>query len=179
MSKKSLHLWKTLEIFGMICLLASMIIGCLGCASIVSKSDWPVYVKSTPDQADVTITDVKEGKKIFTGKTPTTCTLSSKSGYFSGKDYTVEISKEGFESKTLQITSPLNGWYVGNLVFGGLIGILIVDPLTGAMWRLSPRDMDVTLTKKLAQAPSDQVARPVVDIKDVPSDVRDKMIRVQ
>lgn len=179
MIKKALHAWKTLKILVMFCLFASLIVGCFGCASIVSKSDWPVYVKSTPDQADVTITDVKEGKKIFTGKTPTTCTLSSKSGYFSGKEYTVDITKEGFESKTLQITSPLNGWYVGNLVFGGLIGILIVDPLTGSMWTLSPREMDVTLTKKIAQAPSDQVARPVMDIKDVPSNVRDKMIPVQ
>lgn len=31
------------------------------------------------------------------------------------------------------------GWYlVGNIFIGGLIGWLIVDPLTGAMWTLSP-----------------------------------------
>ena len=27
----------------------------------------------------------------------------------------------------------MNGWYIGNILFGGLIGFLIVDPLTGAM----------------------------------------------
>jgi hypothetical protein len=30
----------------------------------------------------------------------------------------------------------MDGWYIGNILFGGLIGILIVDPLTGAMWKL-------------------------------------------
>ncbi len=179
MRNNSSHLWKLLDILGIVCLLAVMTGGVLGCATIVSKSDWPVYVKSTPDQAEVTITDVKTGKKIFVGKTPTTCTLSSSGGYFSGKEYSVDISKEGFESKKLQITSPLNGWYVGNVVFGGLIGLLIVDPATGAMWTLSPKEVDVSLTKKLAQAANTPGGNPVVNIKDVPSDVRDKMIQVK
>ena len=48
----------------------------------------------------------------------------------------VEVSKEGFEKKTIQIESKTNGWYIGNLLFGSLIGFLIIDPLTGAMWTL-------------------------------------------
>jgi len=35
-------------------------------------------------------------------------------------------------------------WYLaGNIVFGGIAGWLIVDPLTGAMWRLSPKEVNV------------------------------------
>lgn len=30
----------------------------------------------------------------------------------------------------------MDGWYIGNLLFGGLIGMLIVDPATGAMYKL-------------------------------------------
>lgn len=30
----------------------------------------------------------------------------------------------------------MDGWYMGNLLFGGFIGFLIVDPATGAMWKL-------------------------------------------
>lgn len=30
----------------------------------------------------------------------------------------------------------MDGWYVGNIIFGGLIGLLLVDPITGAMWKL-------------------------------------------
>ena len=150
-----------------------------GCASIVSKSNWPVIIRSNPDQADITITDVKEGKDIFKGKTPTTVTLSSKGGYFKGKTYTVEASKEGFEKKTIQINSTLNGWYIGNLLFGGLIGLLIVDPLTGAMWTLDPKEMDINLPGKTSEGPSDHRTLSIVLLKDVPDGVRDKLIRIK
>ena len=36
----------------------------------------------------------------------------------------------------VQIQGKLDGWYFGNLLFGGLIGMVIVDPITGAMYRL-------------------------------------------
>ena len=137
------------KFLGCFCLLSSIIAASSGCASIVSKSNWPINVRSTPDQADVTITDARDGTKLFEGKTPTLVTLSSKGGYFRGKTYLVEISQKGLDTRTIQIKSYMNGWYVGNLVFGGLIGIFIVDPLTGAMWTLSPREIDVTLQKQI------------------------------
>jgi hypothetical protein len=28
----------------------------------------------------------------------------------------------------------MSGWYCGKLLFGGLIGMLAVDPATGAIW---------------------------------------------
>jgi hypothetical protein len=62
------------------------------CASIVGKSVYPVAITSQPDQADISITD-ETGKTIFTGKTPTTVTLNTKAGYFSGKDYTVTFTR--------------------------------------------------------------------------------------
>jgi hypothetical protein len=39
----------------------------------------------------------------------------------------------------------MDGWYLGNIVFGGLVGLLVVDPLTGAMWKLDPT-MNADLT---------------------------------
>jgi hypothetical protein len=150
-----------------------------GCASIVSKSDWPVRIGSTPEGADVTITDVGEGKKVFTGKTPTTVTLSSKGGFFKGKTYSVQVSKEGYTTQTAEIRSTINGWYIGNLLFGGLIGLLIVDPATGAMWTLDPKDINLILEKKTAGLSSDQRALSVVSLEDVPDHLRDKMIRIR
>ncbi len=91
----------------------------------------------------------------------------------------VDISKQGFETKTVEITSPLNGWYVGNIIFGGLLGILIVDPLTGAMWTLSPKEIDVTIANKIAEVPTEQKGLSVVDIKNVPKHLQDKMIRIK
>jgi hypothetical protein len=49
--------------------------------------------------------------------------------------YTVEFTRKG-ETQSIPISASINGWYVGNLLFGGLIGFLIVDPATGAMWKL-------------------------------------------
>jgi hypothetical protein len=151
----------------------------ISCASIVSKSEWPVRIGSTPEGADVTITDITEGKKVYTGKTPTTVTLSSKGGYFKGKTYRVEVTKEGYTKQTTEIRSTINGWYIGNLLFGGLIGLLIVDPLTGAMWTLDPKDINLILEKKTAGLSSDQRALSVVSLEDVPDHLRDKMIKIK
>lgn len=170
---------KYLKIFGIIGLFALIAVVALGCASIVSKSEWPVRIGSTPEQADITITDIGEGKKVFIGKTPTTVTLSSKGGYFKGKTYRVAVSKEGYMPQTAEIRSTMNGWYIGNLLFGGLIGFLIVDPLTGAMWTLDPKDINLILEKKTAGLPSDQRALSVVSLEDVPDHLRDKMIRIK
>ena len=38
----------------------------------------------------------------------------------------------------------MDGWYIGNILFGGLIGMLIVDPATGAMYNLPDR-VDINL----------------------------------
>ncbi len=151
----------------------------IGCASIVSKSNWPIMIKTTPDQADVKIIDLKEGKDIFVGKTPTIVTLSSKGGYFKSKTYRIEATKEGFETQTVEILSTLNGWYFGNILFGGLIGLVIVDPLTGAMWTLDPQDVNLTLAAKTTEVPSEKRNLSIVLIKDVPEGLRDKLIRVK
>ena len=31
----------------------------------------------------------------------------------------------------------MDGWYIGHILFGGLIGFLIIDPATGSMWKLN------------------------------------------
>ncbi len=150
-----------------------------GCATILSKSEWPVRIESTPEQADVTIIDISNGKKVFTGKTPTIVILSSKGGYFKGKTYRVEVSKEGYATQSIEIRSTINGWYIGNLLFGGLIGLLIVDPLTGAMWTLDPKDINLILEKKTSELPSDQRTLSVISLEDVPVHLRGKLIRVK
>jgi hypothetical protein len=150
-----------------------------GCATIVSHSNWPIIIRSNPEQADVSITDVKENKKIHEGKTPTTLTLSSYGGYFAGKTYMIQVSKDGFETKTVEVKSELNPWYLGNIIFGGLIGILIVDPLTGAMWKLDPREVEVALPKKISEGPNDQRTNSIVFLQDLPQELRDKLIRIK
>lgn len=109
-----------------------------GCASIVSKSQYNVAVSSMPEGAAFVIKD-KSGVKVHRGVTPQTVTLSSGAGYFRGATYTVDFTKEGHRPAAETLDSSLNGWYWGNIVFGGLIGMLVVDPATGAMWKLNER----------------------------------------
>lgn len=107
-----------------------------GCASIVSKSNWPVTVQSNPSGAKCVIAK-ENGVQLHTGETPMTITLDSSSGYFQSSKFRVTCKKEGYQDSASEFSSHLNGWYAGNIIFGGLLGILIVDPATGAMWRLS------------------------------------------
>ena len=73
-------------------------------------------------------------------------TLKSGAGYFDGEKYSVKYSKEGYNDGLSVIDSSLSGWYIGNLLFGGIVGLLIVDPATGAMWKL-PENTSTSLTK--------------------------------
>ena len=54
--------------------------------------------------------------------------------------------KAGYKTSEVRIHSTINGWYFGNLLLGGVIGMVVVDPLTGAMYTLSPDHIQETLT---------------------------------
>ena len=127
------------KIIVMVCVLCFFV----GCASIVSKSTWPVSIQSSPDQAVFLIIN-KKGETIHNGTTPETVNLNSGSGYFEGEKYQLKVSKPGNTENYSVIDTSLNGWYWGNFLFGGLIGLLIVDPSTGAMWTL-PETVSVDL----------------------------------
>lgn len=114
-----------------------------GCASIISGGTQPVTIKSVPDGATVTVTN-RAGEKIHNGTTPLTVTLNRGAGYFKSETYKVEVTKEGYELGHLDIVSTVNGWYIGNLLFGGVIGFLAVDPATGAMYSF-PDSVNATL----------------------------------
>ena len=115
--------------------LCAIILITTGCASIVSKSQYPVTINSNPSGAAFTVKD-EGGTAIHNGTTPETMTLSASKGFFRPASYSFEFNKDGDGPDTVSMSAGLDGWYIGNLVFGGLIGFLIVDPATGAMWRL-------------------------------------------
>ncbi|MBU2712004.1 hypothetical protein KCG35_13115 [Zooshikella sp. WH53] len=120
-----------------------------GCASIVSEDVYPVAISSTPASSTFIIQN-EEGQTIHQGTTPETVSLNAGNGYFSGADYTVTFSREGYNDLTINLESTVDGWYWGNLLFGGLIGMLIVDPATGAMYKL-PAEINSDLTQNSNQ----------------------------
>src|SRR3569832_1613787 len=106
-----------------------------GCASNVGKRRAETLnLSSSPERADVTIAD-ESGQVVYRGRTPTVVNLEKKRGYFSGKDYIITIDKSGDRTQAIMVKTRPNGWFLaGNVLLGGLIGYLIVDLLSCAMW---------------------------------------------
>lgn len=149
-----------------------------GCASIVGKSGpESVIISSSPDAATISITD-ETGAIVFRGATPTVVSLEKKKGYFSGKDYIVSIRKAGYTEQLVQVRTRASGWYIGgNLLFGGLIGYLVVDPLTGAMWTFDTNAINTTLTPSTTSQYGDWQLK-VVMLEQVPGSLRDDLVPV-
>jgi hypothetical protein len=116
-----------------------------GCATIMSHGPQTLPILSQPDGAECEITDVAAGKSIVKAKTPHTATLERGDGYFLKKYYEITLSKEGYMTEKVSITPDLNPWYICNLFFGGVLGMVIVDPLTGSMWTFYEKDINVKL----------------------------------
>ena len=149
-----------------------------GCATIVSPSSYPVRIMSMPDQAEVSIINLS-GREIFRGQTPATARLDASAGYFKKAVYQINISKEGYEPKSFVIKADLNGWYLGNLLFGGIIGFLIVDPLTGAMYKIDTTLLNTELVLQTAAnpAPENHELR-VMNINDIPESWKANLVRI-
>ena len=147
------------------------------CASIVSRSNWPVSVSTNPSGAKVVITD-KNGLVVYTGNTPATMKLRSGAGFFTKQSYKVKITMDGFADKIIPIECSLNGgWYIlGNIVFGGLIGWLIVDPATGAMYRIDNRTINETLAKSTS---SIEPALRIININDLPAGMKGHLVAIK
>ncbi|HEX8460638.1 MAG TPA: PEGA domain-containing protein [Segetibacter sp.] len=146
------------------------------CASIVSKSNYPISIRTDPAGATVSITD-KKGKEIFRGTSPATVTVKSGAGFFSKAEYQVRLSSPGFAEKIVPINFKLNGWYWGNIFFGGFVGMLIIDPATGAMWRVVDPVVYETLTKSTAVTKEPTLK--IMSIAEVPENLKSKLVSIK
>lgn len=146
------------------------------CATLVSKTSYPITINSNPNGATITITD-KKGKEVFKGISPATATLNSGAGFFSKAEYEVKISIPGYTEKTIPVMFRMNGWYWGNLLFGGFIGLLVIDPITGAMWKLDTPPINVTLNKSTAS--SENPSLKIIDIANVSKEMKEKLVRIK
>lgn len=146
-----------------------------GCASIVSKSSWPITINSSPSEAKITIKD-KKGIEIYTGNTPATLKLKSGAGFFSKARYQVTFEKVGYDKKVVPVEFKLNGWYFGNIIFGGPLGLLIIDPATGAMYKLETEFLSETLTKSVASVDTKELK--LLDINKIPAEWKNHLVLV-
>jgi hypothetical protein len=109
---------------------------------------------------------------MMKGTTPATLSLSASNGFFDGADYVIEFSKDGYDTQTFPLSSGVDGWYIANILFGGLLGLLIIDPATGAMWKLDENVL-VSLSRTGGESAS------IMTIDQVPEHLLSKMERIQ
>ena len=119
----------------------------IGCATICNRHTNATFsLNSSIPQTQVAIW--KDAKLIKSVQTPASVVLDSSDGFFCRARYRFEFSKDGYLTTTESRSASFSAWYLGNIIFGGLIGILIVDPLSGAMYSIDDETIDVNLVPK-------------------------------
>ena len=148
-----------------------------GCATIVHGGPRPVSVASTPPGATVSIYD-RNNTLVETNTTPFVAQLPTKYSYFKGQSYRLVFEMPAHERSEVKLEPSLSGWYFGNIVFGGLIGMLVVDPITGSMYNLAPKKIEQTLTPNQAQLIQNHEGFLVVLASQVTPSERAAMVRI-
>ena len=97
----------------------------MACSTIMHGTKQNVPIASSPTGATVTV----NGQQVAT--TPARIELKRKD------KHTIRISMEGYEPYEIMTTRAVSGWVVGNILFGGIIG-LIVDLATGGIYNVRP-----------------------------------------
>lgn len=161
-----------IRLFCFVGLLTVAVMAIIGCASIIHGSGQTVTFQSTPTGATVEVTDAM-GFAYGNCETPCSIELKRK------REYKVLISKGGYSSAELVIQRKSDGWIWGNLLFGGVIG-LIVDFSNGAAYKLSPDELQATLTEEslgTAQPEGFEQALLIFDLDELSAEERAKIVK--
>lgn len=108
------------------------------CASIIKGSTASVAITTPPVQGATCVLSSPEGNWQITS--PSSVTISR-----SKHDVQVRCTKEGYQDAAAVIPSTFEGWTLGNLIFGGVVGVG-VDAATGAL-NDYPNAFQVPMTK--------------------------------
>ncbi len=104
-----------------------------GCATIVHLGgSEEINLSSEPAGAKVVI----DGTEL--GVTPLATKVERK------KDHAIVLNKEGFQETQTRVESHISWWVAGNVILGGLVGIL-VDVMSGGGYTIEPDAVAVTL----------------------------------
>lgn len=107
-----------------------------GCATMMNDSSKTVQITSNVPQANFSIKN-KVGNVVQNGVTPSSVNLKVSAGPYSGEKFLIDFTKEGYLPSTAVLDSEISGWWFGNLlVFGGILGFAVIDPISGKMWTL-------------------------------------------
>ncbi|HEY9516854.1 MAG TPA: PEGA domain-containing protein [Gemmatimonadaceae bacterium] len=118
-------------------LLVFAVLATSGCGTIIHGSTQSIGLSSAPTDATVWV------DKQELGKTPTIAKLSRKD------NHVIRMELAGYQPFEATITRSVSGWVVGNLVFGGLVG-LAVDAISGGLYKLTPDQVAGQLARQSA-----------------------------
>ncbi|EPR71879.1 hypothetical protein ADIWIN_3077 [Winogradskyella psychrotolerans RS-3] len=104
------------------------------CATIISGSRQNVEITSEPSSAKVYINEIE------IGQTPVQKNLKR------NQEYQLTLKLDGYKTYETKLEKKFNAWYIGNVLIGGIIG-LVIDPITGAMHKLKPEEIDGNLKR--------------------------------
>ncbi len=115
-----------------------------GCASIISGRRADVSFDSYPTNAHVVVHD-NDGHAVASCTTPGVVSLNRNRKYFLPARYTATMEAPGYEPVNVPIRSTPNPWVLGNIVLGGIPG-LVIDNATGAAWQPKTKEIHRQLT---------------------------------
>jgi len=137
-----------------------------GCASLMASGPRKIPIASQPAGAKVSIYN-RSNELVTVQTTPFVAQLSPRYRFFQGQRYRIVFEMEGYESAEAQLNPRVGPWYLGNLLVG-LAGFLIIDPATGAMFRLEPDELDQMLTPLPSPTPTTDTT-PAPEAEAVPA----------
>lgn len=131
---------KRIILFAAGLIIIAVIVSQTGCASIITGTSQNIMINSEPSGAKV-ITDT--GLTVIT---PATIRLPK------GRAIVLTAQKDGYEKSTQVLNTSFNGWFIGNILLGGLIG-MIVDLADGAYVSFDRSNVFFSLTPERKHAP--------------------------
>lgn len=148
-------------------ILAALLVAALltGCASIIHGSRQDVRVMSSPSGA---VVRVNLNNQATT--TPGVLTLNRKE-----VAYVLTFEKEGYKPVEISLRRTIDGWLFGNILFGGLIG-LVIDFASGSSYKLTPDEVQVGLgemSASLRNSKDDMII--FADLQQLPESVRKRI----
>jgi hypothetical protein len=157
-------------------LAAALAVALSGCATLFNGQSQAITITSAPEGAQVTVSN-RAGQRVHVGETPVTLTLKRGAGYFKSEVYTLAFSKPGYADQQMTIRGSTSGWYFGNILLGGLIGMLAVDPATGAMYSL-PKSVTASLEAQDTVGAIDEARLQIVSMESLSAEQRAQAVRL-
>ncbi len=149
-------------------ILAVLLIAALltGCASIIHGSRQDVRVTSVPSGA---VVRVNLNNQATT--TPGVLTLNRKE-----IGYVLTFEKQGYKPVEVSIRRTVDGWLFGNILFGGLIG-LVIDFASGSAYKLTPDEVSTVMTQMNVSMRNTKKGDllVVVDMERLPKEARERI----